>query len=95
MTNFKPMGVHLSIKKDELKTTNEYGLDIPDPLSRTQRTGTIINVPLKDATNEHMFDGDSFCNLNEGDRIIFMEHAGVHYEGTYFLNIKDVLAKFD
>lgn len=94
MNKFKPMGVYLSVIKDEPPKENEFGLEVPDAISRNQRTGLVLSLPLKDKTNEHLFMEDgSFCNLLEGDKIIFMEHAGVHFNGVYFLKINDILAK--
>lgn len=96
---FSPMGVHLAVKKDPIPTENEDGFAIPDGAGRTQRTGTVVALPLKDETNKHLFHYNgsisSFCNITEGDKIVFFEHAGVQYEGIYFLKLTDILARYE
>lgn len=96
MQEFEPMGMFILIKKDEPKKETDFGIEIPESLSQSQKTGVVLKLPLEDATNRHLWKEDkSFCNVNVGDRIMFFERAGVKHEDLYLLRITEVIAKFN
>lgn len=95
MINYRPMGFHLVVQKDEFKKEVESGLEVPDAAKRAQKTGTVIAIPIRDAQNEHLFIGDTFCNIVPGDKVMFFERAGVLHEGNYLIKIMDIIAKFE